>query len=46
MRLTDKGREGLEDFTGLRRRLYLTLRSISENMKIMQLSASLTLIIL
>lgn len=36
VRLTGKGRECLEDFTGLRRRLYLTLRSIFENMKIIQ----------
>lgn len=44
VRLTDKGRECLEDFTGLRRRLYLTLRSIFENMKISQLLVFLTFI--
>lgn len=46
MRLTGEGRECLEDITGLRRRLYLALRSISENMKIIKISPFLTFIIL
>ncbi|KAJ5816235.1 hypothetical protein N7447_008468 [Penicillium robsamsonii] len=36
MRFTGEGRECLEDITGLRRRLCLTLRSISEHMKIVK----------